>query len=322
MLLQNKPSWYLPESQASDEKIFLNRRTFAKGLVASSLIAPLGAIADESYTNATKKYYPAKENPNFLLEKTQRKILTKELDFASYNNFYEFGSHKSIAAASQKMKAHPWEIEISVEGGAKKTFAIEDIIKKIGLETRVYRFRCVETWAMTVPWVGFPLNKLLALFEGNANTKLVSFLTATQPDAMPGLKEPWYPWPYRENLELAEAKNDLAFVAVGAYDKPLGNQNGAPLRLVLPWKYGFKNIKSINKIIFTDTHKKSFWEEVQGSEYGFYANINPKVSHKRWSQANEKLLGSGESQPTLLYNGYEEHVASLYKDKPQDILFF
>ncbi len=323
MLLLNKPKWHISENQATDENFFINRRQLGAGLAAGALFAPYHAQADNKpLVDATKQFYPGK--PSAIYTKAQTKAeLTKESDFGSYNNFYEFGSHKSISAAAQKLKSHPWTLEIEVEGQKAKTFAIEDIIKKIGLETRTYRFRCVEAWAMTVPWVGFSMAKLLTMAEVPNNMKFVTMFTAEQKDVMPGLQESWYPWPYIENLEMAEAMHDLCFLAVGAYDKPLPNQNGAPLRLVVPWKYGFKNIKSIQKISINNNRKKSFWEVVQGSEYGFYANVNPKFPHPRWSQANEKVLGTGQSRPTLMYNGYEEFIAPIYKDKQQDrSLFF
>ena len=326
MLIINRPSWYIPESQSTDEKFFLNRRELGKKLAAGALIPALGmpmsAYAGDEYTNATKQFYPAKGHAIFD-ENNAGRQLTNEKDATSYNNFYEFGSHKSISGLSQKMKVYPWILEINQPNGKTMKISIDDILKKIPLETRVYRFRCVETWAMTVPWQGFAFSKLLSLFGVSGTPKFVQMQTVMQPDNMPGMREPWYPWPFIENLEYAEAMNELAFLAVGAYNKPLPNQMGAPLRLVVPWKYGFKNIKSISKITITDNRAKSFWEEVQGNEYGFYANVNPDVPHMRWSQAREKMLGTGETIPTRIYNGYGEHVAALYKDKPQNrTLFF
>jgi sulfoxide reductase catalytic subunit YedY len=192
--------------------------------------------------------------------------------------------------------------------------AIDDLIRKMPLEERLYRMRCVEAWSMAVPWTGFPVASLVAMANPTADARYMVMQTFRDPAQAPGQKQFWYPWPYTEGLTVAEAKNDLAFMVTGVYGKPLGNQFGAPLRLAVPWKYGFKSVKAINRITFTKDRPKTFWEGLQASEYGFWANVNPEVAHPRWSQASERILGTGDTRPTLLFNGYGEYVADLYKD--------
>ena len=206
---------------------------------------------------------------------------------------------------------------------ASQEIAIDDLIKRMQIEERLYRHRCVEAWSMTIPWTGFPLSKIVALADPKPEAKYVRFETFKDPKVAPGQRQIWYPWPYTEGVTVEEAKNDLAFMVTGAYGKSLLNQFGAPIRLALPWKYGFKSIKSIVRISFVAEKPKSYWEQLQGSEYGFWANVNPQVPHPRWSQATEEVIGTGNRVPTQLYNGYAEQVAGLYKDMPQDrALFF
>jgi sulfoxide reductase catalytic subunit YedY len=228
---------------------------------------------------------------------------------------------KNVRGAAQALKTDAWTVEIAGLCDKPGTVGVDDLIKKFTLEERVYRHRCVETWAMTVPWLGFPLAKLLDLAGPKAEAKYVVFTTQADPKTMPGLGMRFYPWPYTEGLTIAEARNELAFIAVGMYGQTLPPQNGAPLRLALPWKYGFKSAKSIVKIAFSDKRPVSFWQGLQDSEYGFWANVNPKVPHPRWSQASETLLGSDERVPSKLFNGYEEFVGDLYKDLPGENLF-
>ena len=192
--------------------------------------------------------------------------------------------------------------------------AIDDLIRKMPLEERLYRHRCVEAWSMAVPWTGFPLASLVAMASPTADARYIVMQTFKDPGQAPGQKQFWYPWPYTEGLTVEEAGNDLAFMVTGVYGKPLANQFGAPLRLAVPWKYGFKSVKAIDRITFTKERPKTFWEALQSSEYGFWANVNPEVSHPRWSQAQERVLGTGEMRPTLLFNGYGEYVADLYKN--------
>ena len=237
-------------------------------------------------------------------------------DITTYNNFYEFGTGKSDPAANaHTLKTSPWSVQVSGEAGKTGTFTLEDILKPHSLEERIYRHRCVEAWSMVIPWDGFPLADLLKRFEPTSNAKYVQFVTLNDRTQMPGVRYPVLEWPYREGLTIAEAMHPLAFVAVGVYGKVLPNQNGAPLRTVLPWKYGFKSTKSIVRIHFTDRQPQTSWNMAAPQEYGFYSNVNPQVDHPRWSQASERRLGGGLFSariPTQMFNGYADQVASLY----------
>ena len=237
----------------------------------------------------------------------------------SYNNFYEFGTDKRDPAKNAgKFKTDPWTISVSGEAEVTGNFTLEDILKPVTLEDRVYRFRCVEAWSMVVPWVGFPLSDLLKRFKPSSKAKYVAFKTLHDPQQMPGQRSALssIPWPYREGLTIAEAMNPLTLMVVGVYGKILPNQNGAPLRLMLPWKYGFKSIKSITEIEFVEKMPETSWSTIASSEYGFYANVNPNVDHPRWSQARERRLPNSLFNPnwreTLMFNGYQEEVAHLY----------
>ena len=201
------------------------------------------------------------------------------------------------------------------------TIGIDDLLAKVSLEERVYRHRCVEAWSMVAPWTGFPLRALVELAKPLSSAKYIEMATFNKPEMAPGQRQFWYPWPYLEGLTIAEAANDLAFMVTGAYGKPLAKQHGAPLRLAAPWKYGFKSVKSIDRFTFTDKRPKTFWEEVQGREYGFWANVNPEVPHPRWSQATERVLGTNDRIPTVIYNGYGEFVAQLYDGMEGERLF-
>ena len=236
-----------------------------------------------------------------------------------YNNFYEFGGNKSIWKAAQALPTENWKVEVTGLVKNPRVYDIDDLQKKFPLEERVYRFRCVEAWSMVVPWVGFPMKLLMADVEPTSNAKFVRFTSFYDPEITkgPGFWASNYPWPYTEGLRLDEMANELAFFATGMYGKELPKQNGAPLRQVIPWKYGFKGAKSIVKIEFVATQPATFWNTLAANEYGFEANVNPEVPHPRWSQATEKVVSSGaswswERVPTLLYNGYEEYVAGLY----------
>lgn len=231
----------------------------------------------------------------------------------NYNNYYEFTTNKErVAAMARNFPTSPWEV--SVEGLVNNpgTFDIDDL-KALGQEERIYRLRCVEGWSMVIPWVGFPLAALLNLVEPTSDAKYVQFTTLYAPDLMPGQNNGWYEWPYVEGLRLDEAMNDLTLMATGLYGEDLPPQNGAPLRLVVPWKYGFKSIKAIVKIELTAFQPISLWEAAQPNEYGFYANVNPQVDHPRWSQASERRIGEFSRRPTLMFNGYEEQVSYLYE---------
>ena len=324
MLIRSKRSWELPESAATPEDIYLNRRSILKGLAGTAAAGGLAGIAGPAFAQADRAAMEAPRNEAFTIDRD----LTPEDINIEYNNFYEFGSHKRIfSAAESQLRPRPWTVEIDGMCANPQTLDIDDLIAKMTLEERLYRHRCVEAWSMTVPWIGFPLRKLVEMAEPDSGAKFVRFETFNDPDMAEGIKsQPWYPWPYVEGLTMAEAMNDLPLMVVGAYGKQVANSMGAPLRLHLPWKYGFKSLKSIVRISFVDKQPLGFWEEIaltsRSMEYGFYANVNPDVPHKRWSQATERVLHTDERVPTLLFNGYAEEVAGLYDGVPEDLLYF
>ncbi len=331
MFYFRRKGWEVPDSQATDEAIFMSRRRFAKSLAAGSILAtaaPAALIAGSGEALAKRvpltvegdpsaDLYPVIRNPRY---KFSREITPAEIN-ASYNNFYEFGSHKSVWKAAQDLKTRPWMVK--VDGMVEKPFdiAIDDLLKQVRLEERVYRHRCVEAWSMVVPWSGFPLADLVKLAKPLGKAKYVRFESFHDSGMASGQKAFWYPWPYTEGVTMAEAMNELPFMVTGAYGQPMAKQFGAPLRLALPWKYGFKHIKSIQRVTFTDQRPETFWEKLAAREYGFWANVNPEVTHPRWSQATERVLGSQERVPTQLYNGYGEFVASLYEGMKGEALF-
>ena len=231
---------------------------------------------------------------------------------ATYNNFYEFGSHKRISRAAQALKTRPWTVAFDGMVEQEREVGIDELVRAMPVEERIYRHRCVEAWSMAVPWTGFPMAALIAQARPLGGAKYVKMQTFQDPAMASGQRQFWYPWPYVEGASMAEATNDLAFLVIGVYGKPLPKQFGAPLRLALPWKYGFKSIKSIVRFTFTDQRPVSFWEQIQDREYGFWANVNPEVPHPRWSQATEEVIGTGERVPTVKWNGYGEQVAHLY----------
>ncbi len=308
----------MPEHLATSESAFLNRRSLIKGLGLSgmALATPplLGGNARAQEADPSASLYPVDRNEAFTLE---RKITPEKLNL-TYNNFYEFGSHKQIHEAAQALPIRPWEIAIDGEVEKPLTIGIDDLLKKMPLEERLYRHRCVEAWSMRLPWSGFELSHLVKMAKPTSKAKYVRFETFQDTSVAPGQKQFWYPWPYVEAITMEEAMNELTFMVTGAYGKPVSKQMGAPVRLALPWKYGFKSIKSITRISFVEKQPVSFWEKLAENEYGFWANVNPEVAHPRWSQATERDLESGDRIPTELYNGYGEQVASLYADK-QDL---
>ena len=321
MFIIRRHGWEIPERDVTPQHIFFNRRKFlaTAGAAAVTLVMPAVARSDE---DPSAMLYPAAPNPGF---KDAGRAITDKSYNITFNNFYEFGSSKQIYRAAEALPIRPWEI--SIEGLVEKPFiiGIDDLLKKISLEERVYRHRCVEAWSMTVPWTGFPLRKLVEISKPNSAAKYVRMETFNLPEVAPGQRPGLfggsYPWPYVEGLTMAEAMNDLAFIATGAYGAPLPKPMGAPIRLHLPWKYGFKSVKSIVRISFVDQRPVSFWEQLAGDEYGFWANVNPEVPHPRWSQASERIIGSNEQVPTMLYNGYGEFVAELYKGLEGEKLF-
>jgi len=336
MLLKRWKGWELPERAVTPESVFHNRRALLKGIAAGPMVlsaAALTGCGEEATAEGdpasmiasvppdpSSHLYPVKRNPAFA-DSGPGRALTDEDLATSYNNFYEFGSHKDIVRAAQALKIRPWTVTLDGEVAKPKTIDIDDLLEQMPLEERVYRHRCVEAWSMVVPWSGFPLAALVKLAEPLSSAKYVRMETFMDPETARGQKQHWYPWPYIEGLTIEEATNDLAFIATGIYGKPMPRQNGAPLRLAVPWKYGFKSTKSIVRFTFTSERPVSFWESLQASEYGFWANVNPEVPHPRWSQATERLLGESSNVPTLLYNGYAEQVAGLYKGLEGERLF-
>ena len=311
-----KKIWDIKDHLITDEKTFNSRRKILKTLASGSLVCAGMSIIPQSGFSKTGSYYPPKVNN---LYKVKRAI-TEESLATSYTNFYEFGSSKNIWRRAAKLKTSPWNITIDGLVNKPLNIDIDDLLKKIGsIEERTYRFRCVEAWSMTVPWGGFALNKILSLVEPTSEAKFLKFETFFDPEIAPGQKQKWYPWPFQEGMTIDEAKNDLSFIATGIYGKKLPKQNGAPLRLVLPWKYGFKSIKSIVKISFVKEKPIGLWEKLAPAEYGFWANVNPKVPHPRWSQSTEQQLGVEGRIPTIIYNGYGSQVSSLYKDLEKNL---
>jgi methionine sulfoxide reductase catalytic subunit len=310
MIIRQSKSWHLPESMATPEELFLSRRSVVTGagLLGAAALVP-AALAQEA--DPTAAFYPAKRNEAFKLDRD----LTPENINANFNNFYEFGSSKRVAAAAQALKHRPWEIKIDGLVEKPMTIMADDLISRMRpqLEERLYRLRCVEAWSMTIPWTGFPMKALLNVAKPLSSAKYLRFESFNDSRMAVGQRQTWYPWPYADGLTIEEAANDLAFVVTGAYGKPLVKQHGAPVRITMPWKFGFKHVKSVARIVFTDQRPKSFWVALQPAEYGFWGNVNPQVSHPRWSQATEEVIGTGKRVPTLLFNGYAEQVAHLYK---------
>ncbi|MEM9059799.1 MAG: protein-methionine-sulfoxide reductase catalytic subunit MsrP [Pseudomonadota bacterium] len=310
MTYLRKPRWTLSENLVTPESVFLNRRQWLKsvGLIAAASTLP--QLASAAVPGDAWEPAPA-TNPKFA---DPGRPITSEADNTTYNNFYEFGSHKQIYDEAQALQTDGWTIKIDGMVEQEQSIGVEDLISKMPIEERIYRHRCVEAWSMVVPWIGFPLGELVKMAKPLSSAKYVQFQTFLDPDTARGQRQHWYPWPYTEGVTMAEAMNDLSLMVVGAYGKILHKPFGAPIRLHLPWKYGFKHIKSIDRITFTDKRPVSFWEELQDKEYGFWANVNPEVSHPRWSQATERVLGTDGRIPTLLFNGYGEEVAHLYTD--------
>ena len=316
MHYHRRKGWELPEHAATPEALVLSRRSalaLGAGLLAGAAARPAWA-ADQAETDGL---HPYPRNAAFTIERD----VTPEKFNANYNNFYEFGTTKSVASAAQALKVRPWVLKIDGMVENAREIGIDDLITAMPREERLYRHRCVEAWSMTIPWSGFPLRALVDLAKPLSGAKYLRFETFNDPKMAPGQSAPFYPWPYVEGVTIEEATNDLAFLVTGAYGKPLAKQFGAPIRLALPWKYGFKSIKGIVRISFTSERPIGFWEQLQASEYGFWANVNPQVAHPRWSQASEELIGTGERRPTLLFNGYGDYVADLYKGKENERLW-
>ncbi len=322
MQILKRRGWELPESEATPEAVFRDRRRLIQAAAAGSIAAatwPVAARAATPESDPTADLYPGPRNETYTLDRP----LTPEEVATTYNNFYEFGSSKGIwKRARDNLRIRPWTVHLDGDVEQPIEIGFDDLVRKMGVEERLYRHRCVEAWAMAVPWSGFPMAKLVEFAKPLAKAKYVRMETFNDPDMASGQKEFWYPWPYVEGVTMEEATNELAFIVTGLYGKPVPAQNGAPLRLALPWKYGFKSIKSIVRFTFTEKQPKSFWEKVQGREYGFWANVNPEVPHRRWSQASERMIGTDERRKTLLYNGYGEFVAHLYEGMDRRKLFY
>jgi sulfoxide reductase catalytic subunit YedY len=305
MRIRIPKGWEIPEREAASEQAWWSRR---------ELIQAAGLLAAGPLAAAEGGPYPSKRNPDFTLDRP----ITPEWAAIGYNNYYEFHPTEKEAVKDLvgKFKPRPWTIEVKGLVNKPQTLDLDDLEKTMPFEERLYRLRCVERWSMAVPWTGFPISALIQKVEPKPAAKYIRFLTVLRKDQMPGIKmAPWYPWPYFEGLRMDEAMNPLSLFVTGIYGKPLPTQNGAPFRVVTPWKYGYKSPKSIVEIEFVAKEPKTFWNKVGPSEYGFYSNVDPKRPHPRWSQAHETVIPKGEVRPTLPYNGYEKWVASMYNGK-------
>ncbi len=301
MLIQTRTRATLREADVTPEALYLDRRRFI-GASAATLAGGLGLNGAAAATEASGKDYADGEAPNSFEQITQ------------YNNFYEFGTDKGDPARhAHLLQTRPWTIKVDGECEAGGEFDLDALIKTSELEDRIYRLRCVEAWSMVIPWRGVPLATVLKRFKPTSKAKYVAFETLVDPKQMPGQKRRALPWPYREGLRMDEAMHPLTLLATGLYGKELPKQNGAPVRLIVPWKYGFKSIKSIVRIRFVEKQPYTTWNDLQAREYGFYANVNPTVDHPRWSQARERRIGELFKRKTLMFNGYADEVASLYE---------
>ncbi|MCU9951299.1 protein-methionine-sulfoxide reductase catalytic subunit MsrP [Pseudomonas sp. PDM13] len=324
MLIRTPAASSSREDEVTPESIYLSRRAFMAGVGAAAALSSLpGQAAEPAYADVEPANAPAwfsgkLQEAHWQAITAGNEPVTPFKDATHYNNFYEFGTNKGDPARyADKLSVEPWQVKIDGEVAKPGTYSLEDLLKPHRLEERIYRLRCVEGWSMVIPWLGFPLADLLQLVEPTGNAKFVRFETRLAPDEMAGVRSGFslIDWPYIEGLRLDEAMHPLTLLAVGMYGRVLPNQNGAPLRLVVPWKYGFKSIKSIVRISLVAEQPKTTWEAIAPNEYGFYSNVNPEVDHPRWSQAHERRLPSGLFSPnvipTRMFNGYDE-VATLY----------
>jgi methionine sulfoxide reductase catalytic subunit len=302
-----------PSSEITPEQIYLSRRTFIKGAGLTGLGLVLAACGVENpTTNPANSQSPAGTQLPGLKDELGSAANTYD-QITHYNNYYEFSQGKEeVASLAEKFRTSPWQVQVGGLVQKPKTFGVEDILKQFPQQERIYRLRCVEGWSMVIPWTGFPLAALLKAVEPTSDAKYVKFTTAQIPDQMPGVSDGTFPWPYTEGLCLDEAMNDLALLVTGLYGKPLPNQDGAPIRLVVPWKYGFKGAKSLVKIELVAHQPPTFWSTTAPFEYGFYANVNPAVPHPRWPQNTERRIGETARRETLVFNGYADQVAPLY----------
>ncbi len=329
MFIRRRPAWAIPESQATPEALFHRRSALKTGglaAIGAALVASCGQNDSNAATapapipggDPSAALYPFKRNAAYTISQP----ITDEKASTTFNNYYEFGTDKGDPVKNaQKFPIRPWVV--SFDGMVEKPFQadIDTLIKAMPLEERLYRHRCVERWSMAVPWSGFPMKALVDYAKPTSGAKFVTMTTFLDRTNAVGQHQPFWPWPYTEGLTMAEATNELAFMVTGMYGHPLPKQNGAPLRLATPWKYGFKSTKGIVKFSFTDKQPKTFWEALAADEYGFWANVNPAVPHPRWSQAQEEVIGTGNTIPTTIFNGYGAQVASLYPDLKNPIYF-
>lgn len=321
------PDWQLPEREATPETVYWNRRSFVKTVGASIAAVGLGACGtgrdaraqdagdpegplDTIPETPSADLYPPERNDRYGVDAP----LTEREVAATYNNFYEFLTDKEdVWRHTAPFEARPWTLEVTGEVENGGVFDVADLERELGLEERVYRFRCVEAWSMVVPWSGFPLRALIEKVQPLSSARYVRFVSFDRPEQAIGQRQQtWYPWPYYEGLRMDEAMNELTMAVTGVYGEPLPKQHGAPIRIITPWKYGYKSPKSIVRMEFLREEPPTFWNDLAPDEYGFYSNVNPDVPHPRWSQATEEVIGTGERRPTPLFNGYGEWVADLY----------
>lgn len=308
MLIKIPKGWEIPERDATPESTYMNRRQ----LLAAAGFLSAGTLLQGATSGSG--LYPAKRNDKFTLDRP----VTPEAAAEGYNNFYEFTMDKeAVKDKVGNFQTSPWTIEVTGLCNKPTKYDMDSLVKIAPLEERLYRHRCVETWAMAVPWTGFELADLIKAADPKPEAKFVKFTSVKRgKNEMPGISEqPWYPWPYTEGLRMDEAMNPLAFVVTGLYGKPIAKQNGAPVRIAVPWKYGYKSAKSIVKIEFVKSQPPTLWNQLASNEYGFYSNVNPGKPHPRWSQAYEKVIPNMDRRPTQLYNGYGDYVAKLYNGK-------
>ncbi len=315
--------WEMPERLTTPEDIYMNRRKFLKamGFAGAGLVVgcagerpadgkEAGGRPPARASKAPAGIYPAERNPAYTLNRA----LTDEAVAARYNNFYEFSHIKDrVWRLVDRFETRPWTVEVKGLVEAPRVYDVDDLLRRMPLEERLYRFRCVEAWAMAVPWTGFPFKSLIDEVQPRPSAKYVRMVTFLRPNQAPGqVEQHWYPWPYYEGLTIEEAMNELTLLVTGIYGHELPKQHGAPIRLIVPWKYGYKSIKSIVSIEFTDRRPPTFWNDAVPREYDFWSNVNPGVPHPRWSQATERLIDTGKRVPTQIYNGYADDVAHLY----------
>lgn len=306
----------IPSGEITDEEVYRDRRRLLAAFAASPLLATLSGCAEAEPPPPPKAAISAADaKAGFRTDE----VPTRYEDITTYNNFYEFGTDKGDPSrAAKTLRTSPWTIAVDGECARPGRIGLEDLVRGLAPQERVYRLRCVEGWSMVIPWLGVPLGEALKRFEPTSKAKFVAFTTLADPQQMPGIRYRSIDWPYKEGLRIDEAMHPLTLLATGLYGKPLPQQNGAPLRLVVPWKYGFKSIKSIVAIRFTERMPETAWHELQPSEYGFFSNVNPAVDHPRWSQKTERRIAGSKSKlfaeriPTRLFNGYAEQVAAMY----------